>query len=304
MSKEAPVRQTLATLVDDFERHGKQTAVVERRGLRTERHSYGQLATLSRRFAHELAKRGIRKGDRVLIWGANRVEWIAAFFGCLLQGVIAVPLDDAGSMEFARRVEAEVGPKLIVASARTCASARLSVGDAYAGRPGDRHQAPSYFWAAVRISTRLIRYRSSSRQEQRGSEGHCPHASKCTCEPATRLNAKFSNIIATNGFFTRFGFCIRFRCSHVFGQFMGLWIPPLLGGGSTFRRSVDWFRDRRAYSSRADFGWPRCSACTRYSAAVCGAAAPRRREAPRGNAWCERLEAMVGFSGCSPFAGL
>ena len=59
-------------------------------------------------FARELEARGIAKGDRVLIWGENRAEWVAAFFACALRAAIAVPMDDAASPDFAVRVHGEV----------------------------------------------------------------------------------------------------------------------------------------------------------------------------------------------------
>ena len=227
MSNEAPVRQTLATLVDDFERHGKQTAVVERRGLRTERHSYGQLATLSRRFAHELAKRGIHKGDRVLIWGPNRVEWIAAFFGCLLQGVIAVPLDDAGSTEFARRVEAEVGPKLIVASAEHAHQLRspsptltleglvneISAELLLGGGPDLDENDPVQ-----------IVFTSGTTGDPKGIV-HTHRNVLASLRPIEREIRKYARY---ERIFHPLRFLHTLPLSHVFGQFMGLWIPPML----------------------------------------------------------------------------
>ncbi|HWF48974.1 MAG TPA: class I adenylate-forming enzyme family protein, partial [Bryobacteraceae bacterium] len=114
-------RTNLASLVNDFSRHGSQIAVVTQNGNRNEETTYGQLATLSRRFAAELVSRRIFKGERVLIWGENGPEWIAAFFGCVLRGVLPVPIDAAGAVEFARQVEHDVSPKLIAADARKIA---------------------------------------------------------------------------------------------------------------------------------------------------------------------------------------
>src|SRR5689334_21096298 len=100
-------------MVDDFAHHGNQIGVVSRQGVRERRTSYGELATLSRRFAAELLNHQIEKGDRVLIWGENSAEWVAAFFGCVMRGVLAVPVDVASTQEFVRRIEREVAPKLI-----------------------------------------------------------------------------------------------------------------------------------------------------------------------------------------------
>ncbi len=113
----ADSRVTLASLVDDFARHGDQIAIVVQHGVRRRRVTYRQLARMTRVFAGELAARGISKGERVLIWGDNGAEWVAAFFGCVLRGVLPVPIDFASATDFAKRVEAEVAPRLAVGDA-------------------------------------------------------------------------------------------------------------------------------------------------------------------------------------------
>ena len=104
------MRPHLATLVEDFRRHGKDTAIVTYRGNRRTASTYADLATLADRFAAELMRREIAAGERVVLWGQNCVEWVGAFFGCIMRGVIAVPLDAAGSLDFAKRVIAETSP--------------------------------------------------------------------------------------------------------------------------------------------------------------------------------------------------
>src|ERR1700691_4640361 len=103
------VRPHLATLVADFRRYGEQIAVVTHRGNRRFSSTYAQLGELSARCAHAYDLAGLRPGERILLWGNHSVEWMAAFFGCILRGIVAVPLDAAGSLEFARRVVAEAG---------------------------------------------------------------------------------------------------------------------------------------------------------------------------------------------------
>jgi len=111
------MRNHLASLLDDFRRFDGQIAVVRFRGNRRRANSYGEIARLAGRFAALLAQRGIGAGDRVLLWGENGAEWIAAFHGCILRGVLAVPLDAYGTAEFAARVAADVQPKLAVGDA-------------------------------------------------------------------------------------------------------------------------------------------------------------------------------------------
>jgi len=88
------------------------------RGVRQRRVTYGQLARLARRFGAELERRPIFKGERVVIWGDNSPEWVAAFFGCVMRGVVPVPVDFAGSLDFVERVVREVTPKLMAVRRR------------------------------------------------------------------------------------------------------------------------------------------------------------------------------------------
>jgi hypothetical protein len=63
--------------------------------------TYGQVLEMASRFAEELAARGIGKGERVMLWGENCAEWVAAFFGCAMRGVVVVPMDDGAAADFA-----------------------------------------------------------------------------------------------------------------------------------------------------------------------------------------------------------
>ena len=47
---------------------------------------------------------GLRKGDKVVFWSENRPEWIVAFWGCLLGGIVVVPIDYRASPDFLARV--------------------------------------------------------------------------------------------------------------------------------------------------------------------------------------------------------
>jgi long-chain acyl-CoA synthetase len=111
------MRDHLVTLLDDFRRYDRQIAVVRHQGIRRSATSYGEITRQAGRFAALLVRRGIGPGDRVLLWGENGAEWIAALYGCMLRGVLAVPLDAFGSAEFAARVAADVQPKLAVGDA-------------------------------------------------------------------------------------------------------------------------------------------------------------------------------------------
>ncbi len=222
----AESRRHLASLVEDFEGYGKQIAVVAPRGLRQVKTSYGGLAVLARRFAAELANRGIAKGDRVLLWGENGAEWIAAFFGCVLRGVVPVPIDFASTKEFAERVEREVSPKLIAGSQERLSDFSSnnsllffeefdrSLTTQTAGAIGDLEET----------DTLQIVFTSGTTAEPKGVV-HTHKNVLASLRPIEQEMEKYKK-------YERLVHPIRFLhtlpLSHVFGQFMGLWIPPLL----------------------------------------------------------------------------
>src|SRR6516164_3066313 len=108
--------QTLAGFPQMHFALGEEIAFVHARGFRTFRSSYRETAELAFRFARELEAQNIGKGDRVMLWGENCVEWVAAFFGCMLRGAVAVPMDRISAPDFAQRVAADVDARLIVCS--------------------------------------------------------------------------------------------------------------------------------------------------------------------------------------------
>ena len=50
----------------------------------------------------------------MLFWSENRPEWIAALWGCLLQGIVAVPIDYRASVDFLRRVRSIVKGRVLL----------------------------------------------------------------------------------------------------------------------------------------------------------------------------------------------
>src|ERR1700683_4062737 len=110
----AMARQSLLEYFGEKSRPLEEAAVVWRRGYRTLRWSWSDLRRAAIWFAGELGLRGIAKGDRVLLWGENSGEWIAAFLGCMFAGAVAVPMDVTADAGFAGRVASHAGVQLAV----------------------------------------------------------------------------------------------------------------------------------------------------------------------------------------------
>jgi long-chain acyl-CoA synthetase len=213
---------------------GAETAFVHARGFRTLRWSYRQTAELAFRFARELETRNIGKGDRVMLWGENCAEWVGAFFGCALRGAVAVPMDRIAAPEFAQRVAGDVDAKLIL-----CSSA---LANHTGGRPylelenlSDalaHHSAAPYAPAALtRDDTVQIVFTSGTTAEPRGvvlTHGNI----LASVDPIEREIPKY---LKYERIFHPIRFLEMLPLSHVFGQFMGMFIPPLIGGTVNFQ---------------------------------------------------------------------
>ena len=149
---------------EHFHAHRQERAYRQRRGYRTESFTYGEVMSMAAGFAAKLDARGIAKGERVMLWGENCAEWVAAFFGCALRGVIVVPMDDVAAADFAMRVFQQVSAKLLVGSRRhllevaaaghsiasmnlerSGAGGEFSAGQSATGRAGPRRRPANCF---------------------------------------------------------------------------------------------------------------------------------------------------------------
>ncbi|HEX6493968.1 MAG TPA: AMP-binding protein [Acidobacteriaceae bacterium] len=231
-----PARPHLATLLDDFRRYGRDCAVVSHIGNRSLPSSYAELAELSARFAAEYARRGIAAGDRIVLWGQNSASWIAGFYACVLRGVLVVPLDAAGDPRFAHRVIAETSPRLLVGDAILLQKLHPSDVPALA-LDATELPAPDYVpVAGLNRSTPLqIIFTSGTTSEPKGIV-HTHGNVLASLDPIEGEIAKYRRYERP---FHPLRFLHTLPLSHVFGQFMGLWVPPLLAAEVHFESRLD-----------------------------------------------------------------
>jgi long-chain acyl-CoA synthetase len=224
------MRDNLATLVQDFRRYGREIAVVRYQGNRRRVSTYGDIAGQAGRFAALLAQRQIGPADRVILWAENSADWISAFHGCIQRGVLVVPLDAYGSADFAARVAADVKPKLAI---------------------GDGHLLRQLSSEDPRLAFPRIAFEewnSALPIEEAGQVPGLNHntplqilfTSGTTGDPKGIVHTH-GNVLASVGpieqaaqgymRYEKYVHPLRFLhtlpLSHVFGQTMGLWIPPI-----------------------------------------------------------------------------
>ncbi len=102
------------------EAHG-QRAALRMAGERKERFSYGELREWAGKVALFLHAAGVQKGDRVLLAGENRPEWPICWFGIILAGGAAVPVDAKLSAAEVENLARSAGAKVALLSEETAA---------------------------------------------------------------------------------------------------------------------------------------------------------------------------------------
>ena len=240
-------RANLTTLFAEFARFAKDVAAVQRRGYRRESWTYTELIDCTVSCAVLLRERGVRTGERVILWGPNSFEWMVAFWGCLLRGAVAVPLDDGATIEFASRVARETNARLVFASrgkpaigSDTAPVATIDFDDLTRDVtfvPGAR--VADYARLADEPITRNhiaeILFTSGTTAEPRGvvlTHGNF----LANLEPLERGIDPYRK-------YEKWMHPLRFvslvPLSHVFGQVMALFVPPLLGATTVFEPSTN-----------------------------------------------------------------
>src|ERR1700730_6605158 len=231
-------RRSLIEYLAGYGRHGHSIAYGERCGYRMARWSYREVAGLAAQFARELEARRIGPGDRVLLWGPNSAEWVAAFLGCILRGAVAVPMDQGATADFAGRVVQQVDAKLVVVAREHAlggeARATLvldSLREDVAQHSPEPYPSPGL----DRNSLAQIIFTSGTTAEPKGvviSHGNI----LANLEP---LESAMQPYLKWERPFRPLGFLQLVPLSHVFGQFLGVWVPPLLGATVFFQDTLN-----------------------------------------------------------------
>ncbi|HEY6340695.1 MAG TPA: AMP-binding protein [Bryobacteraceae bacterium] len=208
--------------------------------------TYSEIARLAENFAARLRSQGIQKGDAVAIWSESRPGWVAALWGCWIEGVMAVPIEPQSSLELFQKIQQKVHPRLILL--------------------GDRVQNPDI--AALRISE-IEQSGDYSTPESRPAVyeddiAEIVFTSGTTAEPKgvvithRNLAAQIPPIedqIAPYRKYVRPFFPLRILnllpMSHLFGQSMATFVPPMIPASVVFisttspREIVRQIRSRR-----------------------------------------------------------
>ena len=241
-------RDTLLDFFDDRIRSDRPFLVYDG-GYRSYTWSYAEIRRAARGFAERLRAHGLAPGDRVVLWGENRAEWIVAFWGCLLARAVAVPIDLRASSELVERVVRIVSAPLVVAGrdlrrpspggVETWPLDDLLADNAAAGLrtpetppPDIAADAPDAAAGPGGADLAEIIFTSGATSEPKGVR--ITHANVlANIVPVEREIRRYAQ-------YGRPFFPIRFLnllpLSHMFGQAMATFVPPMLEGVTVFMR--------------------------------------------------------------------
>jgi long-chain acyl-CoA synthetase len=226
------------TLLDFFEDYSKTDDVflVHDDGYRVRQTSYREVGAAARAFAVTLTDAGVGAGDKVVIWSENRTEWVVALWGCLLARAVLVPVDYRASADLLSRITHIVSSKIVLA--------------------GDEVQVPADVVGAV---WKLAEIGADATQNRRIQTPRTPEpispstlaeiifTSGATADPKgvtiTHRNV-LANIIPIEREMQKYlryarpfhpiRFLNLLPLSHMFGQSMAAFVPPMLSGTVVF----------------------------------------------------------------------
>jgi long-chain acyl-CoA synthetase len=233
------------TLIDFFNTLGSIDAefLVYDDGYRTWTLRYADVVEAAVAFADRLAREGITKEQKVAIWGENRPEWIIAFWGCLLRGVVLVPIDYRASAAFLDRVVAITNARAVlvgdVVDATTISSSVpiWNLNEVRLKRDTSevrlKLDTPSTAAAITADDTAEIIFTSGATADPKGVV--ITHRNiLANIVPIEREVATYKRLMKP---FLPIRFLNLLPLSHMFGQAMTTFIPPMLPGLVVFTRS-------------------------------------------------------------------
>jgi long-chain acyl-CoA synthetase len=203
-------------------------------GYRCWKYTYAQVGLAAHHFAARLGEYNIGKGDKVIFWSENRPEWIAAFWGCVLVGVIVVPIDYRASFGVLHHIQQIVDARLILIGQEVQLTR-------WEGQPAI-WRLSDLEWTTAKNKAPIVRI-------ERDDVVEIVFTSGATGEPKgvliTHANI-LANIVSPERIVSTYGkwfrplFPLRFLTliplSHMFGQVFTIFILPLIPGVAIFMR--------------------------------------------------------------------
>ena len=235
------------TLIDFFDDRIRSTAafVTHDDGYRAHTHTYDEIRAAACGFARRLEDTGVEPSAKVVVWGENSPDWIVALWGCLLARAVLVPIDFRASAALVGRIAAVVQPRVVLVGQglpapplapgvqvwplRDLAAPDAGPGGAQSGMTGERFER-----AAPRDLAEII-FTSGATADPKGVQ-LTHHNILANVIPVEREVLKYRRYARP---FAPLRFLNLLPLSHMFGQAMATFIPPMLSGTTVFMQGYN-----------------------------------------------------------------
>jgi len=210
--------RTLQDLLPQLARLQQREAIRWSDGFRTSVSTYTDLCGTIGAAVSYFDEKTVRKGDRILIYAENRMEWVAVFWACVATGAVAVPVDFRFSQDVVRRIQSE-------------SKARLKIDGTELDRIAALPRRPQFSIAdATPDDIVEIVYTSGTTSEPKG----VTHRHRHICANLRPFQAEINKYKRWARPLQPIRILDLLPLSHMFGQALGIHIPPLLGGAAMF----------------------------------------------------------------------
>ncbi|HWY48017.1 MAG TPA: AMP-binding protein [Bryobacteraceae bacterium] len=225
-------RDTLVDFFQDFAGQPQEFLIYDD-GFRSHHYRYDEVTAKAHAFAARLREAGIRKDDKVILYGENRPEWIIALWGCLLEAVIAVPIDYRSSPEFVERIDSIVNARAILTGDEVSLPPSCKIWTL--GSLNDAQSGALTTPAIQKDQIAEIIFTSGATAEPKGVV--ITHRNiLANILPVEREVQKYRKY---GGPFFPIRFLNLLPLSHMFGQAMATFMPPMLPGIVVFMRGYN-----------------------------------------------------------------
>ena len=228
------VFETLTDLLTRFGQLGNREAVGFSNGYRSWRYTYAQLQVQIAACAQLLRQKGLKPGDRLLLWGENRPSWLVVFWGCIANGIQVVPVDFRFSPTLAGRIARESQARLLV-HGRQVKVSELAIPKLPLDQLDNLPAGPPLECLPAKPNDVVqIVYTSGTTGQPRG----VVHRHRHLCANLSPVAQEIQRHLWLARPFQPIRILTLLPMSHVFGQAMGLFVPLLLEGAAFFFNRV------------------------------------------------------------------